>query len=162
MQAYRSSQLLASTDSGFSLTDHSRALTLYFSGSSELNSLMESFKKADFQSRYDLSLRFENLKGNDSLPIIDVYLNLADEQIPQEDHYVGSMALYGLGESSEETEKHPGSGQDRVFDIGSTFTKVMTRTGSEKQLKLTLIPERALPAHAVLTIGKVSLYWHEK
>lgn len=109
-----------------------------------------------------LSLHLEHMTGNDLVPVLDIYLNLEDEHEPVEERYVASMALYGLGESSTPSQEHDGRGQDRVFDVERVFEKASRRVSwSEKQFRLTFVPNGPLPADAVLEIGRIALYLNE-
>ena len=96
------------------------------------------------------------------LPVIDIYLNVERGNEPAERNYLGSMALYGLSESSLKSSEHDGAGQERIFDVGEVFTKIYNQSDwSDNQFRLTLIPARPIPKDASLTIGRVALYFHQ-
>lgn len=155
MSAYRSSQLIASAHVDFSLKNDARTITIDFRDDSATKAILQQLHSPDFLSRFNLSLHFENLKGNDVLPVIDVYLNLENEFLPEETNYVGSMALYGIVESSTASAEHDGSGQHRIFNAGQAFVNAYNQSNwSEKQFKLTLIPSDGFVEDA-LVIGRV-------
>lgn len=158
---YRASQLIASANN-FTLKNDSRTIPIDFMNSCDIDSILMQLRSDGFHSGKSLSLHFENLRGNDWVPVIDIYLNLDQESMPKEKNYVGSMALYGLGESSIASREHDGSGQHRVFDVGQVFNKVYRESNwSAKQFKLTLLPYHPLPIDATLTIGRIALYFYE-
>jgi hypothetical protein len=157
MSTYRISQLLASTDN-LSWKGNVQAITISFVNHNDIDESLSQFRSVGFNSGHSLSLLFENMRGNDLIPVIDIYLNLDKEDKPEEENYVGSMALYGLGESSA----NDGYGQDRVFDVGEIFSKVNKQANwSDSRFKLTLIPDRSSTKDADLTIGRIALYYYQ-
>jgi hypothetical protein len=159
---YRVSQLIASNNADFSLKNDSRTIVISFMNNYDIDPILVKLRSADLNSGSNLSLHFEHLTGNNFLPVIEVYLNLDNENEPKETNYVGSMALYGLKESSRVSHGHVGSGQDWTFDVGEVFNKVRGQSNwSTKQFKLTLIPYQPLSTKAVLTIGCIELYFNE-
>ncbi len=162
MSTYRVSQLIASNNINFRLKNDSRTFVIAFADNFDIDPILMKLRSDSTRSGNNLSLHFENLKGNNFLPVIEVYLNLDRENKPEETNYVGSMALYGLKESSTVSDEHDGSGQDWKFDVGQVFNKVRGQSNwSKKQFKLTLIPYHPLPIEAVLTIGRIELYFNE-
>jgi hypothetical protein len=159
---YRVSKLIASASVNFSLKNDSGTIVIDFINNCDIDSLLMELSSDDFDLGNCLSLHFENLKGNDLLPVVDVYLNLYDECVPNEKNYVGAMALYGLSESSTESHEHDGSGQHRVFDVSQVFSTVCSQCNwSKKHFKLTLVPYHSLQIDASLTIGRIALYFNE-
>jgi hypothetical protein len=159
---YKVSILIASTNNSFALKNDSSTIAIDFMNDYDIDPLLLQLHSDGFHSGKLLSLHFENLRGNDLLPVIDIYLNLDEENKPKETNYVGSMALYGLGESSTVSHKHDGYGQDRIFDAGKVFSKVRRQTNwSKKKFNLTLISNHPLPADATLVIGRIALYYNE-
>ena len=162
MAMYHASQLIASSDINFRLTNESRTIIVDFTSDDNIDFILTQFRsnRPDFRGR--LSLHFENMTGDGMLPVIDIYLNLESENEPAEKNYLGSMALYGLSESSAKSSEHDGAGQERIFDAGQVFTKVYNQSDwSDNQFRLTLIPARPIPKDASLTIGRVALYFHQ-
>ena len=162
MAMYHASQLIASSDINFRLTNESSTIIVDFTSDDNIDFILTQFRsnRPDFRGR--LSLHFENMTGDGMLPVIDIYLNLERENEPAEKNYLGSMALYGLSECSAESSEHDGAGQERIFDVGQIFTKIYNQSNwSDDQFKLTLIPARPIPKDASLTIGRVALYFHQ-
>jgi hypothetical protein len=127
-----------------------------FMNNCDIGSILMQFTSDGPNPGKNLSLHFENLRGNDLLPVIDVYLNLGQGEAPNDKNYAGSMALYGLGENSD------GPGLHEIFDVSGVFLKVRSQSNwSEKQFTLTLIPNSSLPNDAILTIGSITLYFNE-
>ena len=159
---YKTSKLIASTNTNFELKNDSQTIVIDFVDNSDIDSLLLQLRSAGFYSGKTLSLHFEKMKGNNGLPNIDVYLNLDQEKRPKEKNFVGVIALYGLGESSTPSPEYDGSGQHLVFDVGEVFSKVRSQSNwSEKQFKLTLLPYHPLPPDAYLTIGCIDVYFYE-
>jgi tyrosinase len=159
---YRISKLIASTNASFSLKNNSQTVAVTFLENWNIETLLLQIDSQSSGSAKNLSLHFENIRGNDLLPVIDVYLNLERENMPEENNYVGSMGLYGLGESSTPSQEHDGAGQERLFDVGAVFARVHSQSNwSNKQFNLTLIPNHSLMADAILTIERITLYFNE-
>ncbi|TWJ03199.1 hypothetical protein JN11_00736 [Mucilaginibacter frigoritolerans] len=157
MSTYRISQLIASTDN-FSWKGDVQTIVIDFVNHNDIDESLSQFRSTGFNSGHSLSLLFENMRGNDLVPVIDIYLNLDQEDKSEEKNYVGSMALYGLGESSA----NDGAGQDRVFDVGEVFSQLHNQPNwSDSQFKLTLIPSRSPNKDALLTIERIALYYYQ-
>ncbi len=159
MSTYRVFKLIASSDAGFSLTNDAREIVVRFAGDFDMNTVLQ--KLVD-HSGSGLSLHLEHMTGNDLVPNIDVHLNHGNQHEQAEENYVGSMGLYGLGESSASLAENNGAGQERVFEVTPVFAKMNKDAGgSATEFTLTLHPNPALPAGAVLHIGRVALYYYE-
>ena len=162
MSKYNVSKLIASTNKASTLNNYSRTVILDFINDYDIDTLLTQSGSNELRLDSNLSLHFENLMGNDSLPVIDIYLNLENENVPNDDNYAGSMALYGLSESSAESHEHDASGQNRVFDVAKVFKTVCEQSNwSKKQFSVTLIPNRSFSNKTDLTIGRVALYFHK-
>lgn len=162
MAMYHASQLIASSDINFRLMNESRTIIVDFTNDGNIDLILTQFSPNSAGPRGRLSLHFENITGDGMLPVIDIYLNLERENEPAEKNYLGSMALYGLSESSVKSTEHDGEGQERIFDAGPIFIKMHQQSNwSNDQFKLTLIPARPIPNDASLTIGRVALYFHQ-
>ena len=162
MAMYHASQLIASSDNNFRLMNESRTVICDFTDDSNIDFILTQFRSNNQGPRGRLSLHIENITGDGMLPVIDIYLNLERENEPAEKNYLGSMALYGLSESSAKTSENDGAGQERVFDAGQVFNKMHNQSNwSDNQFRLTLIPARPIPKDASLTIGRVALYFHQ-
>lgn len=162
MAMYYASQLIASSGNNFRLMNESRTILVDFTSDSNIDFILTQFRSniPDFRGR--LSLHFENMTGDGMLPVIDIYLNLERWNEPAEKNYLGSMALYGLSESSVKSSENDGAGQERIFDVGQAFNKIHNQSNwSDDQFELTLIPGRPIPQDASLTIGRVALYFHQ-
>lgn len=159
---YLINQLIASTRQPFSLEGGERTMYVHFAEDSDIDALLDKLSSAN-DHRAKLSLHLDQLRGNDLLPVIDIYLNLPDEASPAADNYAGSMGLYGLTESSAITATNDGVGQHRIFDVGDLFCKLRHQPGwSHELFRLTLVPARTLAIDAALTIGRVDLYYTEE
>lgn len=156
---YHVSQLIASANVNFLLKNDARTIVVDFLDNSFVDALLKQLPSSDFSATYELLLHFENITGNDLLPVIDVYLNPERENAPEEKNFVGSMALYGLGERSTPSKEHDGSGLHVILKAGRPFCEASRHLNwSAKQFRLTLVPASSLPADAILKIGRVALY----
>lgn len=159
MSKNSANQIIASSNGSFSLKEDTHSIIVDFLDNSYVDALLKKLPFSDFLSAYDLSLHFESITGNDQLPNIDVYLNPERENAPKEKNYVGSLALYGLGERSTPSKEHDGSGLHVILKANRPFNEASHQINwSDRQFRLTLIPASALPSDAILTIGRVSLY----
>ena len=160
MSDYRISNLIASTNSPFVLDDHHQTVAVDFLDNFKVDSLLTQLCSDGLRAGSGLSLHFENLRSKDLLPPIDIYLNVDNK--PKEDNYIGSMGLYGINESSADSDGHKGSGQNRIFDVAPVFAKVCSQSNwSDKKFDLSLIPDKPLPPGTTLNIGRIALYYYE-
>lgn len=159
---YRITTLIAATTNDALLKNDFCTVGITFINNCDIDSILMQIRLDNIVSGKTLSLHFENLRGNDVLPVIDVYLNLEQESTPREKNYIGSLGLYGLPESSTDSSELYGSGQHRVFDVSRVFNKVRNQSNwSKKNFGVTLISNNLLPINAALTIGRISLYFNE-
>lgn len=104
---------------------------------------------------FEANLHFENIRGTGVAPMIDAYLGLPDNEIVNDEHYVGSLGLYGLAEGSENDR----SGLHCILNISKLLYELCTRQNQAlTQLKIVLELVTPMPADASVNIGKVSLY----
>jgi len=147
MSTYRVSELLASTNRSHVLDGDRLTIVVDYLQKDEVASILEQLCTSGLPGDGILSMHFEHLRSDDALPPIDIYLG---------EHYIDSMALYGIAESSAE-----GPGQDRTFDVTEVFaTACRLPTWSTRRFDLTLLPEKPLRGKS-LTIARVALYYHE-
>jgi hypothetical protein len=159
---YSVSQLIATTNSKHTLKKGNNTIVVDLLKDFDIDTLLQELRTSEFSTKSSLSLRLEQLQGNDLLPIIDIYLNLEQKNLPNELHYVGSMGLYGLGESSTASNEQDGYGQNKIFDVGMVFDEVYKQSNwSKKHFELTLIPSLPLQRTAQLTIGRIALFFHK-
>lgn len=160
MSFYRLSKLIASTRNAIVLNDDRQTAVVHFLDDIDVDPLLTSLCSNGLSAGSGLSLHFENLRSNDWVPAIDIFLNV--ENTPKDKNYIGSMGLYGLYESSAESGGQDGSGQNRIFDVGPVFTEVCHQLNwSTKKFDLALIPNKPFAPGAILNIGRIALYYFE-
>lgn len=104
-------------------------------------------------------LRIENLRSTSVAPTFDVYLNLPSGEIPEKrpDLFAFTMPTFGLVESSQTREHHPGNGLNFVRDVSQTFMRLPATTNWDgKILHVSFVPapwKNPISAH----VGRVSL-----
>jgi len=106
-------------------------------------------------------LNIEKIVSKERAPSYDVYLEVPDEQKPEDNPhlFVGRMAMFGLRESSEKTASTPGAGLNYVFDITNLYRHISKLPGWDPDnLKVSFVPARGKPP-ADVTVGRVSLYF---
>jgi tyrosinase len=107
-------------------------------------------------------LHVENITGSGSPAGYRVYLNLPGKPHPvqMERFFVGIISMFGLEEASRPDQHRGGSGLHYAFDI----TKIADLPESKKLLEskkytVTFEPRKQAPANALLSIGRISLYY---
>ena len=72
-------------------------------------------------------LRLENIRASQrGAPSYDLYLNAPSEG-DRGDHYVGTVSMFGVVESSVQNNRHSGSGVNAVFDITDVARRLAAR-----------------------------------
>jgi tyrosinase len=109
----------------------------------------------------DTFLNFENVTAAGTPPPVDVYLNLPDGESAQQhpELRAGALPLFGAVGASVSTEEHAGDGLHYVFKVSELVEILKTQNRwNPKQLRITLIPRKPLPAGTRLKVGRISLY----
>ena len=104
-------------------------------------------------------LRIENLKSTSVAPTFDVYLNLPSGEIPEKrpDLFAFTMSTFGLLESSQTREHHPGNGLNFVQDVTQLFMRLPATTHWDgKILHVSFVPAPWKNPISV-QVGRVSL-----
>ena len=106
-----------------------------------------------------LSLRLKHIRGFDVFPIIDVYLNAENGPYP-ESLLLGSLALYGLRNSSVPGPSHPGVGMHEAWEVGEAFNRAnRLHNWSDRYFTLTFDSALPFPEGTELTVEGIELYW---
>lgn len=101
----------------------------------------------------NLSLHILHIRGFETIPLINVYLN--NENNPSgEEFLLGSMALYGLQRSSQ-----PGGiGLHEVWNVTKVFELASRQKNwSDKDFTLTFVPQSYLPENSDLSFERIEL-----
>jgi tyrosinase len=106
-------------------------------------------------------LNLENVQGTHDAAALSVYINLPDGAKPS-DHpelLAGTVGLFGLRSASLKDGKHAGQGLNFILDITKIVDALHLQNALDvDSLKVTLVPRRALPDQAQITVGRVSIY----
>lgn len=106
-------------------------------------------------------LRLENVRGTHDATVLSVYINLAEGARPS-DHpelLAGSVALFGLHGASFKDGKHAGQGLNFVLEITQIVDALHLQNALDMDsLQVRIVPRRAIPDQAQITIGRVSIY----
>ncbi|HEY4379569.1 MAG TPA: tyrosinase family protein [Acidobacteriaceae bacterium] len=106
-------------------------------------------------------LELENVRGTFDASVLSVYINLPDNAKPA-DHpelFAGSIALFGLSRASLQDDQHAGDGLSFVLDISKVVdTLHLSKSLDVDSLSVKLVPNREIPDHAQITVGRISIY----
>lgn len=106
-------------------------------------------------------LKLENVRGTQDASVLSVYVNLPKGANPN-DHpelLAGSVGLFGLHGASLKDGKHGGEGLSFVLDITKIVDALhLNNALSADSLEVTIVPHRAIPNDAEVTVGRVSIY----
>jgi tyrosinase len=106
-------------------------------------------------------LNLENVRGTHDASVLSVYINLPAGAKPG-DHpelLAGSVGLFGLRGASFKDGKHGGQGLSFVLEITKIIDALhLSNALNVDSLQVTIVPHRAVPEQAQITIGRVSIY----
>jgi tyrosinase len=106
-------------------------------------------------------LNLENIQGTHDAAALSVYINLPDGAKPS-DHpelLAGTVGLFGLRSASLKDGKHAGQGLNFILDITKIVDALHLQNAFDADsLKVALVPRRALPDQAKITVGRISVY----
>ena len=106
-------------------------------------------------------LNLENVRGTHDGSVLSVYVNLKENEKPA-DHpelLAGSVGLFGITEASEPDGKHGGEGLNFVLDITKIADSLHLNNALDvNSLQVRIVPHRAVPDKAEITVGRVSIY----
>lgn len=106
-------------------------------------------------------LKLENVRGTQDATVLSVYINLPEAAKPG-DHpelLAGSVGLFGLHGASVKDGKHGGQGLNFVLDITKIVDALHLNNALDvDSLKVRIVPRRAVPDEALITIGRISIY----
>jgi tyrosinase len=106
-------------------------------------------------------LNLEDVRGTEDASVLSVYINLPEGAKPS-DHpelLAGSVGLFGLSDASFEDGKHGGGGLSFVLDITNIIDALhLSNALDVDSLNVTIVPHRAVPEQAQITVGRISIY----
>ena len=120
---------------------------------------LSSASEAAAPDRVFLSL--ENVRGTHDASVLTVYINLPDGAKPA-DHpelMAGSVALFGLRKASLGDRTHAAKGLNFVLDITKIVDALHLGNALDADsLHVRIVPHRAIPDQAEITVGRISVY----
>jgi len=106
-------------------------------------------------------LNLENVRGTHDAAALSVYINLPKGAKPG-DHpelLAGSVGLFGLSRASLKDGKHGGQGLNFVLEITKIIDALHRNNAlNAASFQVSIVPYRAIPDQAQITIGRVSIY----
>lgn len=149
--------LIAKSAGNHALEQGAAAIPVQFLDGVDADALLKDLRGLNTRKGRGLLLRLEQIRGDDGLPVLDLYLNTDAEHPPGINNYAGSMALYGLGDSTDAANS--GMGQHRSFEAGALFARLRQQANwSPRHFSLTIIPHEAIHNAIPVRVGRVALY----
>ena len=106
-------------------------------------------------------LNLDNVRGTNDATVLGVYINLPKGAKPG-DHpelLAGTVGLFGLRRASKKDGKHGGQGLTFVLEITSIVDALHLKNALDtNSLQVSIVPYRAVPDQAQITVGRVSIY----
>jgi tyrosinase len=106
-------------------------------------------------------LKLENVRGAQDASVLSVYINLPEGAKPgaHPELLAGSVGLFGLHGASLNDGKHGGQGLNFVLNITKIIDTLHLNNALDvDSLRVTIVPHRAVPDEAKITVGRVSVY----
>lgn len=106
-------------------------------------------------------LNIEKLVSKDPAPSYDVYVNVPEGQLPQDNPhlFVGRLPMFGLVEASTKGPSSPGAGLHYALDITHLYAHLSALPGWDpNNLRVSFVPARGGEPVDV-SVGRVSLYF---
>jgi tyrosinase len=105
-------------------------------------------------------LRLDNVVGTIG-GVLSVYINMPEGGKPGQYGHLraGSIGLFGLRQASEPAGKHGGKGMSFTLDITKVIDQLhLGQSFDLDTLHVSLVPSRAIPGSAPITVGRISVY----
>ncbi len=109
----------------------------------------------------NIYLKVENVRGSFDAAVLGVYVNLPDKtKLADKGKYrAGSLALFGLRRASAKGGPHGGEGLTFLLDMTEIVDELyVAKELDVDSLDISILPNRAIPADATITIGRISVY----
>jgi tyrosinase len=105
-------------------------------------------------------LRLDNVVGTVG-GVLGVYINLPEGDKPGQhpELLAGSVGLFGLRQASAPDGKHGGKGMNFTLEITKAIDQLhLSQSFDLDTLHVNLVPSRAIPGTAPITVGRISIY----
>jgi tyrosinase len=109
-----------------------------------------------------ITLRVENITGDQLAPTFSVYLNVppGEEPVKHPELSAGSLGLFGLTGASHPDSKHGGSGLSFNLNISEVVGHLIaTKNWDPKVLRISFVPGYWDAPVPNVKVGRVSLYY---
>lgn len=106
-------------------------------------------------------LNLENVRGTHDASVLSVYVNLPKGANPKNhpELLAGSVGLFGLRRASMAGGRQGGQGLSFILDITKIVDSLyLNKKLDVSSLHVTVLPHRAVPDRAKITVGRISLY----
>lgn len=106
-------------------------------------------------------LNVENVRGTHDATALSIFIRLPEGSDPVEhpELLAGTVGLFGLRRATMADGKHVGGGLSFLLDISPVVDRLhLNNAMSADPLRVTIVPNRAVPENAVITVGRVSIY----
>ena len=106
-------------------------------------------------------LKLENVRGTFDATVLSVYVNLPEKAKPRDSqqYLAGNVALFGLNRASAKDGQHAGEGLTFILGITRIADELNLKNALDvDSLRVTIVPNRALPKDAQITVGRISVF----
>ena len=117
-------------------------------------------KTAAENSRSQLYLVLENIRGTKDASVLNIFISLPEDARPREhrDLMAGAVGLYGLRGASLRTAQNSGSGLTFVLDITRLLRDLFeTKSLDADVIRVSIVPNRQLGNSVDIVVGRVSI-----
>jgi tyrosinase len=106
-------------------------------------------------------LSLDNVRGTHDATALSIFINLPEGSSPA-DHpelLAGTVGLFGLRRATMADGRHVGGGLSFLLDISAVVDQLHLQNALDTDtLRVTIVPNRAVPADAEITVGRLSIY----
>ncbi|MEN9531295.1 MAG: hypothetical protein RIQ83_519, partial [Pseudomonadota bacterium] len=89
---------------------------------------------------------------------IDVFIMSGNDNKPSEEHFAGSIGLFGLRQASKPSLEHDGSGLNFALDVSSVVDGLRQRPDwDEEKIMVRLAPQFSQNNKGDIKVGRTSL-----
>jgi tyrosinase len=126
------------------------------------NRVVASLKAASDAAPPDrVFLKLENIRGVRDATALSVYINLPAGANPEKhpELLAGTIGLFGLRVASSPNAKHGGAGLTFSLEI-TKIVDALHLDGKlhQNSLHVTIVPDKPIPNHVAIVIGRISIY----
>lgn len=107
-------------------------------------------------------LQLENVRATGDANVIDVYINLPDEVVPEAhpELKAGSFSLFGVRKASDPA--HGGMGVTQTLDITQVVSALENAGGLPDEIQVSLVPRGGADPADNITVERIGIYRHPR